>query len=156
MGRSKADNDKCDAVALRDFDKARAREGLGPMRLPGGFDRLTVPLQLLAISDIERVDRGLLPVIGLSSHLDSLAQQGANDDQDPPFPNPFYGSSGGGNWAGAGNSALLDDFFWMYDDGLGSGNIDCTQSDRSGCWGHRHNVIGDYERPSPTLPTGRR
>jgi hypothetical protein len=32
-------------------------------------------------------------------------------------------------------------YFWMYDDGPGSSNIDCTSSDTSGCWGHRDNVL---------------
>ncbi len=32
-------------------------------------------------------------------------------------------------------------YFWMYDDGLGSYNIDCTPSNTSGCWGHRNNVL---------------
>ena len=30
----------------------------------------------------------------------------------------------------------------MYDDGLDSGNVDCTTSDKSGCWGHRDNILG--------------
>jgi hypothetical protein len=148
MGTTKADNDACDAAALVDFNAVRAAEGLGPMTLPHQFDTLTVPLQLLAISDVERVDRGLVPVIGLSSAIDSLAQQGADTDDDPPFPDPFHGSSGGANWAGAGNSVLLDDFYWMYDDGLGSPNGDCTQGDQSRCWGHRDDIIGNgYDAP---------
>jgi hypothetical protein len=32
-------------------------------------------------------------------------------------------------------------YFWMYDDGPGSANIDCSSSDHSGCWGHRQNVL---------------
>jgi hypothetical protein len=147
MTTSKAANDSCDAAARKDFDAVRAAEGLGPMTLPGDFDTLAVPAQLLAISNIERVDRGLRPVTGMSSSLDSLAQDGANNDDDPPFPNPFDGTYGGGNWAGAGNSALLDDFYWMYDDGLGSFNGDCTQADQSGCWGHRHVILHDYDAP---------
>jgi hypothetical protein len=143
MGTTKADNDRCDTAALVDFNAVRASEGLGPMTLPHQFDTLTVPLQLLAISDIERVDRGLVPVVGLSSTIDALAQQGADADDDPQFPDPFHGSSGGSNWAGAGNSVLLDDFYWMYDDGLGSPNGDCTQGDQSGCWGHRDDIIGN-------------
>jgi hypothetical protein len=29
----------------------------------------------------------------------------------------------------------------MYDDGLGSTNVDCTSSDLKGCWGHRDNIL---------------
>jgi hypothetical protein len=32
-------------------------------------------------------------------------------------------------------------YFWMYDDGLGSYNIDCTAQNTSGCWGHRNNIL---------------
>jgi hypothetical protein len=35
---------------------------------------------------------------------------------------------------------------WMWDDGLGSSNGDCTQPNRSGCWGHRHNVLWKFNR----------
>jgi hypothetical protein len=142
MTTSKHDNDVCDAAALKDFDAVRAGEGLGPMVLPGDFDTVNVPSQLLAISTIERVDRGLVPVVGRSTTLDVLAQGGANTDNDPEFPTPScHCNAGGANWAAAGNSALLDDFYWMYDDGLGSFNEDCTASDMSGCWGHRHDII---------------
>jgi hypothetical protein len=145
MGKSKAANDKCDSVALHDFDDVRKKEGLGRMTLPGDFDKLSVRLQLLAISNIERVDRGRRPVLGLSKSLNKLAVMGAKDDEDPPFPNPFTGTSGGANWAGAGNSALLDDFYWMYDDGPGSFNIDCQHKGDPGCWGHRRDIIQAYD-----------
>ena len=29
----------------------------------------------------------------------------------------------------------------MYDDGVGSGNLDCTAHHRGGCWGHRHDIL---------------
>jgi hypothetical protein len=147
MTTSKADNDTCDDAARKDFDAVRKREGLGPMVLPAGFDRLSVPSQLLGITDLERVDRGLRAVRGRSSAIDKLAHTGATKDTDPMFPNPCHCNSAGANWAAAGNSALLDDFFWMYDDGLGSGNEDCKVGDTSGCWGHRHVIIGHYDAP---------
>jgi hypothetical protein len=147
MGTTKADNDACDVAALKDFDSVRAGEGLGTMTLPGNFDTMAVPAQLLAISNIERVDRGLVAIGGLSTSLNSLAQTGADNDTDPEFANPCHCDAGGANWAAAGNSVLLDDFYWMYDDGLGSFNEDCTASDMSGCWGHRHDIIGGYDAP---------
>jgi hypothetical protein len=145
MTTSTAANRRCDKAALPDFDAVRKKEGLGPMALPRDFASLSVPAQLLAISDIERVDRGRRAVLGMTKSLNKLAQQGADNDQDPPFPAQFPGNSGGGNWAAAGNSVLLDDFYWMYDDGLGSFNGDCTQSNQSGCWGHRHDIINAYD-----------
>jgi hypothetical protein len=145
MSTSKASNRKCDKAALKDFDAVRKKEGLGPMTLPHDFAALSVPSQLLAISNIERVDRGERPVLGRSKSLDKLALYGAKHDADPDFPDPFPGTSGGANWAGAGNSALLDDFYWMYDDGLGSFNEDCTPTFKEGCWGHRHDILNAYQ-----------
>jgi hypothetical protein len=137
----------CDSAALADFDSARAQEGLGPMTLPTHFDSLPIAQQVFVIADIERVDRGLVPVKGLSAPINALAETGAENDADPAFPVPFYGDMGGANWAGAGSSALFAEFLWVYDDGLGSGNEDCTQSDQSGCWGHRENILASYDSP---------
>jgi hypothetical protein len=137
----------CDSAALADFDSARAQEGLGPMSLPADFDSLPIPQQVFVIANIERVDRGLIPVEGLSSPINALAETGAANDDDPAFPDPFYGDAGGSNWAGAGSSALFAEFLWVYDDGLGSGNEDCTASDQSGCWGHRDNILESYDSP---------
>jgi hypothetical protein len=150
MSPTKAANDTCDTAATKDFTKVWAAEGLGTFTLPADFDTLSTAYQLLAISDLERVARGLTPMQGLTAYLDGLAQQGADGDGDPPFPSPFgsYGSSGGSNWAGAGNSALLDDFYWMYDDGLGSFNGDCYQGHTSGCWGHRDNILMSASAPA--------
>jgi hypothetical protein len=145
MGTSAKANRACDKAALPDFNKVRKGEGLGPMTLPGDFATLSVREQLLAISDIERVDRGRRAALGLVGSIDKLAMQGAKQDRDPDFPSPFPGNSGGANWAGAGNSALLDDFYWMYDDGPGSFNEDCHSKGDPGCWGHRHDIIDPYD-----------
>jgi hypothetical protein len=141
MTTSKASNDRCDAAALKDFDKVRAKEGLGPMTLPHDFDTLSVTSQLLAIANIERVDRGLIPFKGRSKALDAIAQTGANHDEDPRLPQPLHGNIESGEWAGGAPSALYDDFDWMYDDGFGSGNEDCTSPTAPGCWGHRFGII---------------
>jgi hypothetical protein len=146
-----ASTQACDAAALVAFDQVRAAEDLAPMTLPGDFDTLTQPQQLLAIANIERVDRGLIPVSGLATSLNGLAQTGANTDDDPHFPSPCHCTAGTGNWAGAGNSTLLDDFLWMYDDGLNadgsSSNLDCTATHTTGCWGHRHDMFGVPPNP---------
>ena len=85
----------CDTAALADFDAARAEEGLGPMTLPTQFDSMSAAEQLFVLADIERVDRGLVPVKGLSAPLDALAETGAATDSDPSFPSPFPGDEGG-------------------------------------------------------------
>jgi hypothetical protein len=43
MTGTAAANRHCDAAALKDFDKVRAKEGLGPMVLPRGFAGFSVP-----------------------------------------------------------------------------------------------------------------
>ncbi|HVS69408.1 MAG TPA: hypothetical protein VHE56_12705 [Mycobacteriales bacterium] len=146
MSQSVDSNQACDSVAIPDFNAARAAEGVKNLVLPDDFDSLSVPAQLLAITDLERVDRGLPPVPGLSSRLNGLAQQGANAGQDPPFPNPFDGTSARSNWAD-GNSVLYAAYRWMYDDGAGSGNSECVQGTEDGCWGHRHTILDSYDAP---------
>ena len=130
----------CQTAALADLDAARAAEGIGPMQLPGDFPSLSVPAQLLVLSNLERVDRGLAPVIGLSGPLDQDALTGAQNDADP-HPTTFNGNTWTANWEGGYASPFEADFVWMYDDGLGSGNIDCTAPGDSGCWGHRHDIL---------------
>jgi hypothetical protein len=137
----------CDKAALRDFDKVRATEGLAPMTLPRGFARLSAAPQLLVLTNLERVDRGLRAFPGLSKRLNRMAAKGAKARTDPPFPSPFPGTFGGGNWAGVGSSTLLADYVWVYDDGPGSPNSDCPTKSSRGCWGHRHNILHGYDKP---------
>jgi hypothetical protein len=138
----------CDHESVTAINAARASENVGPMMLPVGYDRMPQSEQLLVVSNLERADRGLAPISGLSSPLDALALKGAQNNTDPSFPNPFYGTSGGSNWAST-SSALLADFLFMYDDGPGPGgiNIDCTTSNTSGCWGHRDNILANFDQP---------
>jgi hypothetical protein len=136
----------CVNSVLSALNRARAGEGVPPMRLPAGFAALTAPAQLLVISNLERTDRGLTPALGLSRSLDQNALAAARTDRDP-VPNPFYGDAYGSNWAGGIASALAVDFLWMYDDGPGSSNIDCRSAQSSGCWGHRQNILYPYQAP---------
>jgi hypothetical protein len=145
-GKTKAQQ-ACDKAALRDFGKVRATEGLAPMTLPKGFARLSAAHQLLVLTNLERVDRGLRAFPGLSKRLNGLAAKGAKAQTDPGFPSPFPGTRGGSNWADFGTSTLLADFVWMYDDGPGSPNSDCTSPSAAGCWGHRHNILHRYDKP---------
>jgi hypothetical protein len=131
----------CQAVVLHAIDRARAAEGVGPLRLPADYDNLTTAQQLYVLADIERVSRGLPGLNGLSSQLDALAETGASTNADPVGPAGF---SWGSNWAGGEASALLADYDWMYDDGLGSPNLDCRHASSGGCWDHRQNILGNY------------
>ncbi len=136
----------CVAHALRDINAARASEGVMPMVLPAGFGSLSVPWQLLVLSNLERVDRGLAPAVGLASPLDQDAAAAATADVDPT-PGAMYGNLWTANWAGGYSSPLEADFVWMYDDGYGSGNGDCRAPAAPGCWAHRHDILARFDLP---------
>jgi hypothetical protein len=135
----------CVQAEVAAINSGRTREHLAAFVLPGDWSSLTVAQQLLAITNDERSVRGLRLVSGLSSSLNAQAQTGANNNADPTLSGwvvdgmQAYGWAS--NWAITPGGPLYSDFLWMYDDGLGSGNIDCTSSDTSGCWGHRHNIL---------------
>jgi hypothetical protein len=141
-----ASSSSCINSALADINAARAAEGVPAMVLPNNFASMTVPVQLLNLANLERVDRGLAPILGLSAALNQDAQNAAAQDADP-MPTHFYGDMATSNWAGGDASSLEADFEWMYDDGMGSGNLDCTSSDQSGCWGHRHDILWHFSAP---------
>ncbi|HET6966504.1 MAG TPA: hypothetical protein VFH58_17160 [Acidimicrobiales bacterium] len=137
---SQPDIQACNQAALADIDNARAREGLGPLQLPSGFYGMPVASQLVAVADAERTSRGL-PSLPENSGLDRSAEQGAANGQDPTGPSGYTWDS---NYALGDPTALSADFSWMYDDGAGSGNVDCTSTNHSGCWGHRHNILSPW------------
>jgi hypothetical protein len=57
--------------------------------LPSDYASLRADEQLLVVTDIERVDRGLPPYVGLVDALDQAAMAGANAIVDPtPGPMP--------------------------------------------------------------------
>jgi hypothetical protein len=111
------------------------------MVLPLDYGSLGTAEQLLVLANLERVDRGLPGFTGLSIELDALARAGAGTNTEPAGPQD---SEWGSNWAGGEATALLADYDWMYDDGPGSPNLDCTAEQPSGCWAHRANILGDY------------
>lgn len=134
----------CEVHAKADIARAHRREGLAPLSLPRGFAKLSRAEQLLAVSDGERVQRGLAPALGLTGQLDAAAHAAAITEQDPLGP---AGYSWGSNWVGGVRSPLFADFLWMYDDGPGSGNSDCARAGEPGCWGHRQNILARFEEP---------
>jgi hypothetical protein len=137
----------CQQAVLHAIDVARAAEGLGPLELPSYYDSLSAPEQILVLTDLERVGRGLTGFTGLSSRLDALSKTAASSDQDPMGPQD---TTWGSNWAGGEASALLADYDWMYDDGPHSPNMDCTSATASGCWDHRRNILSNYG-PHPAV-----
>jgi hypothetical protein len=110
---------KTDPLVL--INRCRKREGVGPMVLPSNYNSLPQPQpqQMLVVFNLERVGRGLPPIVGLNAAMDSLAQAGADANNDPNFP-PDSGD-GGGDWA-TSQTVLGAVYEWMYNDGLG---FDC-------------------------------
>jgi hypothetical protein len=88
----------CSAILLAAIDRARAAEGVGPITLPSSFGSLSAPEESLTLTNLERVDRGLSAIAGLSPHLDVEAQEGAEASNDPNGPEGF---AWGSNWSGA-------------------------------------------------------
>ena len=143
QGSQYDDSTGCVNATLSAIDNARAQEGVPAMQLPSNWYGLSPAEQIFVVTNLERVDRGLPPLQAMASALDQSAQQGAAADTDPSPPSGFPWTQWGANWAGAVGNPLEADYYWMYDDGPGSSNVDCTAGDSSGCWGHRNNVLMD-------------
>lgn len=148
---------RCEAAAIARLDYARSKLGLGPYRLPADFVALAPPRQMLILANLDRIAYALRPIAGLSLTLDSIAKQGARARQDPnPWPQ-LAGLPGqmligfSSNWAGGAPNTPVAYFEWMYDDGYGSGNIDCPRPSSPGCWGHRHTIFAFAAAPTLTM-----
>jgi hypothetical protein len=128
------------ALDLQSFNACRAKEGVGPLVLPRNWATLTQSEQEFVLINLERVNRGLSPIVGLSSVLNVLAATGAATNDDPAFPSHMSG--GGGIWAEA-SSPVGATYEWMYDDGPNGydTNMNCPPSGGSDCWLHRDIIL---------------
>ncbi len=133
----------CIAAYLHNINYARSLEGVPSMILPNDYASLDVPSQQLVIADLERGDRGLSQFTGLSTTLNTAAAASLSTDSDPGVPMGYDFTDFGSNFA-LDRTPLGADYGWMYDDGFGGANGDCTAADVSGCWGHRNNVLGPW------------
>jgi hypothetical protein len=147
------DGGGCNRLELKATSRARKLlEKMGGMSFSvAAYEKLTPVEQLFVTVNLERTARGLPPAVVLSRSLDKVAQAGANADSDPNLKrvhNPLPGGGQwielGGNWAGGWGNALGANYAWMYDDGLGSDNGECTKTNKRGCWGHRDNILGTF------------
>jgi len=130
-----------DPVAFINY--ARSLEDIGPIYLPADYYSLPADAKLLFLVNEERIARGLPAFTGTTAYQNNLAYEGATKNSDPPLP---YG--GGGVWA-ASSSVIQAEPEWMYQDGYGYGNGACTTPTAVGCWGHRTNILTQYQ-PQPT------
>jgi hypothetical protein len=136
-------SDTCVDAVLAAINHAHALERVRPMVLPADFTRLTVPQQIFVAINLERIDRGLSPFVGLTAALDANAQKGANRADDPPGAGPNY-LLVDDEWAGGSANGLDAVYGWMYQDGFNSGNLDCLKRGAPGCWGHRNGILDDF------------
>jgi len=123
------------------IDNARDSEELPSMVLPTNWSSLNPEQQLFVATNLERTARGLAPLIAVATALGPAAALGVAASVDPTAPPGFPHTEVLSNWAGNVGNPLEAVYYWMYDDGLGSPNIDCSLSNLSGCWGHRHNLL---------------
>jgi hypothetical protein len=122
------------------------QEGLDPITLPTNWDSLTYQERIFTFTNLERVSRGLNPLTHLVNIYSSAIKTAVTNGEDP-WPtdsesNAVQWSSIESIWAGGDGMIPLGAMYgWMYYDGPGGFNIDCTSSDTSGCWGHRNNIL---------------
>jgi hypothetical protein len=135
------DSSGCLTAVLAAIANGRAAEHLLAMGLPTDWTQLTAGEQLYVATNLERTARGMPALTGMATALDGAASGGAQQSDDPSPPAGFSWTQWGSNWAGAVGNPLEAIYFWMYDDGPGSSNIDCQNAGAPGCWGHRDNVL---------------
>jgi hypothetical protein len=135
------DSSGCVSTTLAAIAHGRSAEGLPAMGLPSNWGALNPAEQLYVVTNLERTVRGLPPLSSMASALDQAAAQGAGAGNDPSPPAGFPFSQWGANWAGGVGNPLEADYYWMYDDGPGSNNADCTAGNSGGCWGHRDMIL---------------
>jgi hypothetical protein len=149
----------CNDLLLASINEAQIAEHLPGFTLPSNFADLNVPQQMFVLVNLERVSRGVPPLVGLSPYLGPPAETAARDAEDPTFQRAYgrvqvwYPPGGGlyafgGAWSGNQVNALAAMFGWMYDDGWGGNgatrNIACGRAGETPCWGHRDELLGEY------------
>lgn len=138
----------CIAATVEVLDQARANLGQPRYSLPANFVSLTPAEQAFVLSNLDRLQYGLAPVPGLTAALSADAMSGVHQDADPqPAASNYLAWTA--NWAGGFTNMPLAYEAWMYDDGPGSGNLDCTAGHPTGCWGHRHDVLYRFDTSGP-------
>ncbi|MDQ6835136.1 MAG: hypothetical protein M3016_03015 [Actinomycetota bacterium] len=138
----------CIDAAVGYLNRARASLGQGPYHLPSNFNSLTAAEQGFVLANLDRILYGLPPVTGLTAALNRDAAAGVQGDADP-HPTAANYTAWTANWAGGYVNMPLAYEAWMYDDGPGSSNLDCTSSNPSGCWGHRHDILWRFDHSGP-------
>ncbi len=140
---SQPDGAVCQNAAIYYLDQARASLGQPPYQLPADFTSLSPIDRDLILTDLDRTQYGLPAIPGLTAALDADAANGVTIDADPRSSDPNF-TAYTYNWAGGYPNMEAAYEGWMYDDGLGSGNEDCTSSNTAPCWDHRHDILYSF------------
>lgn len=133
----------CIDAAVASLDQARASLGQPPYSLPADFASLSPLQEDLILTNEDRMLYNLPPLSGLTNALDQDAVGGITSDSDPhPSSSDWYGYTSNASWGDVNMVAAYEG--WMYDDGPGSFNVDCSASNPGGCWGHRHDILWEF------------
>ena len=138
--------EECVNAGVYYLDKARAKLGEHAYALPADFPSLGPARQMFILTNLDRIAYDLPPITGLTDALNHDAYVTGIKQESDPLPSDPTGeiNEWTSNWAGGFENAPLAYEAWMYDDGLGSSNVDCTPSYRSACWGHRHDILWKF------------
>lgn len=139
---SQPDGAVCQNAAIYYLDQARASLGQPPYALPADFTSLSPIDRDLILTNLDRGLYALPPMPGLTDGLDADAANGVAVDDDPRSSDPDF-NYWGSNWDGPVQNIEVAYEAWMFWDGLGH-NLECTPTNMSGCWGHRHNVLWSF------------
>jgi len=155
----------CTDLLLTAINQAQAAEHLKSFTLPSNYLSLSATKQMFVLINLERMSRGIPPLVGLSPYLNVEGVRAASAAEDPVF-HTSYGPvhvwlppggglyAFGGAWAGDSVNAAGALFGWFYDDGWGgkgnTWNFACTGPTSTGCWGHRDELLGEWAGTSCT------
>jgi len=129
---------------------SRNHNGQPDYEFPADFATSTPSEQLFTLVNLDRKLYGLPAVEGYVSALNAMCVTGCLNNADPDGRGSAWGYFSA-NWAGGYYSVLEAYQAWMYADGLGSDNEDCTPSNHAGCWGHRQDVLMAFNPSKPVM-----
>ncbi len=140
----------CELFVASAIDHARALEGVRPLALPRNWLSLTASQQVFVVVNLERVDRGYPPYLGINAALSADAQRTAHTHTYSALTGfPLASASRGEATYFRGTaftmpSALYADYILMYNSlFLQSGAPrGCTSDAALACWEVRDGLMG--------------
>jgi hypothetical protein len=134
----------CIGASLDYLNQARASLGQPRYTVPADFANLRADEQVLILTNSDRTLYNLSPMTGVTAELDHDAAATLATDADPQPSTPDWQEyTSNSSWGD--DNVVLAYGGWMYDDGPGSNNVDCSPSTPSGCWIHRHDILWQFD-----------